>query len=274
VAFGQVDPRKERKSFDECSQPWFKKQMKVVSLVPSWTEMLISSGVDVVGRTRFCIHPQEKVAQIPVVGGTKDLKLEKLAELKADLLILDQEENLPWMKEQSPIAVHVTHVTSVESVAGEIAAMANLLGSAQLKDVAERWRKVAKRKALWNWGHIPGQLKMIDQKSAHFEKLVYVIWKNPWMRVSADTFIGSVLGHLGAGELMVPADKKYPEFRLEDFDLEKTFFLFSSEPYPFHQKFEDLRALRVQGAIVDGESFSWFGLRSLEFLERIYSPAT
>lgn len=94
------------------------------------------------------------------------------------------------------------------------------------------------------------------------------------MRVSAETFIGSVLAHLGAGQFMIPSEKKYPEFRLEEFDLEKTFFLFSSEPYPFHKKLEDLRALGVQGAIVDGESYSWFGLRSLEFLEGIYSPAT
>ena len=67
--------------------------MRVVSLVPSWTETLLACGVNVVGRTRFCIHPAEKVESIPAIGGTKDLNRESLSELKPDLLLLDEPTN-------------------------------------------------------------------------------------------------------------------------------------------------------------------------------------
>src|SRR5437868_6660844 len=101
--------------------------MRVVSFVPSWTETLLSSGVEVVGRTRFCIHPHEKVAAIPVVGGTKDWNLEKLRALKPDLLLLDQEENPKFMAEQSEFPFHATHIESVQSVAGALRAMGERL---------------------------------------------------------------------------------------------------------------------------------------------------
>lgn len=241
--------------------------MRVVSMVPSWTEMLVEAGVDVVGRTRFCIHPKESIVKIPVVGGTKDLDWDKLKALNADLLLLDQEENLIWMKEQSPIPVHVTHVTSVERVAEEIDKLSQTLSSLPLRDLKKRWQQVSEKKHAWNWEKIPGEMELIQRNSRHYERLVYVIWKKPWMTVSRDTFIGSMLSHLGAAPYLPNFEKKYPEFQLEDFNLETTYFLFSSEPFPFHRKVKELRQLGLQGSVVDGESYSWFGLRSLQFLE-------
>lgn len=250
--------------------------MKVVSLVPSWTELLIECGVNVVGRTRFCIHPRERVRSIPAVGGTKDLHLEKLKALNADLLVLDQEENLPWMKEQSPLSTVVTHVTSVDSVALEIRRLAEHLPQNQekLSLMAERWGDVARKKTIpWNWQKIPGEIEVLKRTQKSYDQLVYVIWKDPWMAVSKDTFIGSTLCHLGAAPYFPDFQKKYPEFQISDFDLKKTYFLFSSEPFPFHKKKKELEALGLEASLVDGESFSWFGLRSLLFLEKAYSSA-
>lgn len=245
--------------------------MRVVSLVPSWTELLIECGVNVVGRTRFCIHPSDPIKSIPVVGGTKDLDLEKLKALGADLLLLDQEENLAWMKEQSPIPVHVSHVTSVESVSAEIRKISHCLNHSnpELLKVAERWEAVNSRELQWSWQNIPGELEVLSRKHESYEKLVYVIWKNPWMAVSKETFIGSVLIKLGARPYMFDFEQKYPSFELEKLNLEKTYFLFSSEPFPFHKKKADLLKLGIEGSLVDGESFSWFGLRSLKFLEEL-----
>lgn len=248
--------------------------MNVVSMVPSWTEMLLESDINVVGRTRFCIHPEQKVRAIPVVGGTKDLDLKKLGELRADYLILDQEENLAWMKEKSPIPSLVTHVTSVGSVAGEIEKLNSVLKSPGLEQMARRWQAAGKYSFVWNWRQIPGETALIRRDFESYENLVYVIWKKPWMSVSKETFIGSMLELLGAGDFMVSNGKKYPEFDLNSFDLTKTYFLFSSEPFPFHKKIEELKGLGVQGSVVDGEAYSWFGLRALRFLEQHHSSAT
>jgi hypothetical protein len=257
------------KCLDGSRHSWSKNVMKVISMVPSWTEMLIECGVNVVGRTRFCIHPKNKVSSIAVVGGTKDLSWEKVRALGADLLILDQEENLPWMREESPLPVLVTHVTSIESVAGEIEKMEAILtdSAPSLKIIADRWRQLAKQERSWSWDRIPGEIEVLRREHSHYQNLIYVIWKKPWMRVAGGTFIASVLEFLGGSDYLVAHDQKYPEFGLEDFDLQSTYFFFSSEPFPFHKKKSELMAAGLQGSIVDGESYSWFGLRTLKFLE-------
>ena len=70
--------------------------MKWVSLVPSWTETWLELGLNVVGRTRYCIHPIGKTKNIPIVGGTKDLNEAKLAELSdKDFIKLRKADALP-----------------------------------------------------------------------------------------------------------------------------------------------------------------------------------
>ena len=248
--------------------------MKVISLVPSWTEMLIECGIEVVGRTRFCIHPKAETNEIPIVGGTKDLDWPKALILGADFLLLDQEENLLWMKEQSPVPVITTHITSVDCVAGEIGKIAQALETNQLNSVIQRWKEVEKAQTKWEWNHLPEVKTLLLRDFPDYEKLVYVIWKNPWMRAGSGTFIESVFTKLGAAPLWIASSQKYPHFELEDFDKTKTFFLFSSEPFPFAQKEQvhKLRELGLQSAIVDGESFSWFGVRTLRFLEKSLGP--
>lgn len=241
--------------------------MRVVSLVPSLTETLIEAGAEVVGRTRYCVHP-EGARGLPVVGGTKDLDFDKLAALQPDLLVLDREENLPWMQERAPCKVHVFHATSVDGMAEETRKLANrFAGGARsnLLAMGERWRRVSSAPpATWNWDRVPAELRRSGPKR-DWENGLYLIWKNPWMSVSRETFIGSVLAKLGAPDLRF--EKPYPEIAWADFNPEKTLLLFSSEPFPFGKKWEALDELPYSRVLVDGESYSWFGIRTLRFLE-------
>ncbi len=246
--------------------------MRVISQVPSWTETLIANKVNVVGRTRFCIHPEPQVSSIPTVGGTKDIDWEKVRQLKPDLLLLDKEENLKEMAEKAPCEVLVSHVETVHSMPGELEKLAQVFtGQARaFREMKSRYERVlAKPANLWSELpiKIPGELQSIRRDFKNYENLVYVIWKGPWMRVGEGTFIHSVLEHLGAKPFLNSAPAgKYPEFEIEKMNLEKTYFLFSSEPYPFLKKRKEIGAF--QGSVVDGESYSWFGVRALEFLER------
>ncbi len=95
--------------------------MRVVSLIPSWTETLLEAGVNVVGRTRFCVYPADKVRNIPAVAGTKNWDFAAIKALKPDLLLLDKEENPKWMAEQTEIPVFSTHITSIQSMPGALA---------------------------------------------------------------------------------------------------------------------------------------------------------
>jgi hypothetical protein len=262
--------------------------MRIVSMVPSWTETLLACGLDVVGKTRFCLHLGQGASggSIQSVGGTKDWDLAKVKSLRPDLIILDKEENPRSMADEAPCTVLATHITRIEDVARDLLTISQKVGGVdRLLHIASRWEKVCDQvrvrkqrdvSAKISWGKFPGVLEWIRPPQESYadsdqQFLVYVIWKNPWMCVGRDTFIASVLEAVGWPSTRLWAGKegansKYPEFNIEDVPLEAV-MLFSSEPYPFHKKISEIRSLERPAATVNGESFSWFGLRSLEFLE-------
>lgn len=242
--------------------------MKVVSLVPSWTETLLTSGVEVVGRTRFCVHPKNLVKDIPVVGGTKDWNWDKILKLQPTVILLDKEENPLFMAEQNLIPIHATHVQSVHDMPSCLLEMSAIFANPALEKLAERWQNILQKKRAPQRPHftsLPGLVHWGKKPEQEIKTILYMIWKDPWMCVSKNTFIGSVLVRLG---MALPAfDTKYPQINLDDFIPEETLILFSSEPYPFFKKKTEFQNLQFPHAFVDGESFSWFGSRTLEFLE-------
>ncbi len=230
-------------------------------MVPSWTETLINCGVDVVGRTRYCIHPHN---QIKIVGGTKDWNLDLIRSLNPDFILLDQEENTKEMFTAWPEKCLVTHVEKLADVSRELIQLAQRFENQNLLRLSERWQKLKPVKCK----EIPGVLKWIRKPQGEIKNIAYVIWKNPWMAVSPNTFIASMLSHVGFGSQIQPNSKKYYEFEMKDLP-PQTLILFSSEPFPFLKKQEGLEFFGDASAIVDGESYSWFGMRSLEFLEKL-----
>jgi hypothetical protein len=241
-------------------------------MVPSWTETLLYCGVDVVGRTRFCVHPRDATRSIPVVGGTKDWTWSRVVEARPDLILLDQEENPKLMSEQNSIPWHSTHVTRIDDLPSTIEALATVLQNEKLREVAHRWRTIRDLTPLpppEDWDKLPGLIKWGAKPRQKPKRILYMIWKDPWMCVSRETFIGSVLHAVG---IETPEfSKKYPEIPLSDYRPEETLLLLSSEPYPFLKKGPDFAAgSRFPHAFVQGENFSWFGIRSLQFLERLH----
>lgn len=240
--------------------------MRVVCLVPSWTETLIAAGVNVVGRTRFCVHPAAEVQKIAVVGGTKDVKWDLVADLRPDVIVLDKEENTKEIHDESPYPCFVTHVTSVDSMCVELEKLSKAGFSPE-----KQWQPILEM--VYHVIEKPGG-RFFDWTSAVVEKfgeplfdqkVCYWIWKKPWMSVSSETYIGSVLDYIGLQNYFIENGNKYPV--CESFPIGPGVdHLFSSEPYPFSNKKSEIAALNVSGALVDGEVFSWYGIRSLRFL--------
>ena len=258
--------------------------MRVISLVPSLTESLVECGVDVVGRTRFCIHPADKVAGILVVGGTKEVDWAACSVLRPDLVVLDREENTREMAAACPFPWTAVHITAVEDVGPEMRSLARRVESDELQRLAEDWIKVADRSALPfpGWHRIPGAQTYLSGvggvadeddvgDTKDISRLEYVIWRKPWMVIGPGTFIYSMLQKVGFSECLQPHLSRYVEMAEAAMDRSDTFYLFSSEPYPFAKKEKLLGSLGVAGAVVDGELYSWYGLRSYRFLEGIYS---
>lgn len=239
--------------------------MRVVSMVPSWTETLLKAGVNVVGRTRYCIHPPKLITNIPIVGGTKDVSWDLVADLKPDLVLLDQEENPLEMAEECPVPYLATHVNSIEALQKELVRLGEHFENAHLINLSVQCLDILEAPIPpWNSKKIPGFLEWVKMPTEASAKVVYLIWRKPWMAASQETYIGSVLKKLGAQMVAFPEGEKYPVLEVEDFP--EALLLYSSEPYPFAKKLSDLKSIEQYGAIVDGESYSWFGQRSIEFL--------
>lgn len=243
--------------------------MKVVSLVPSITETLLEANVNVIGRTHYCIHPADKIEKIPVVGGTKKVHWHKVKELSPDLVIFEKEENRKEDFNQCPYPKVDLHVLDLKTLGEAFYRLAEALeDNANLLDYASRLKalldtklKKDERRAL-----------LASQMDISCEMLIppvcYVIWRDPWMRVSSGTFISSVFGFLGV-ELMASSEK-YPAFKWSEVNRD-SFVLYSTEPYSFGENQDSLAewCSPREFLTVDGESFSWFGVRSLEFLENL-----
>lgn len=247
------------------------KRMRVVSMVPSWTETLLEAGIDVVGRTRFCVHPAERVKAIPVLGGTKSWDLEKLRELAPDVVLLDREENPVDMAEASPFQVLDTHVESLQSLASELDRMGAFFKNDVLKTWARELGEILEKPRRPNFLPPPGVRGILGEPSAasSARAVTYLIWKDPWMAVNRGTFIASLLEFLGAEIAPLP-EGKYP--RVEESALRRgdSILLFSSEPFPFEKKRHEVEATGLSGYLVDGEAYGWFGVRALRFLKAIF----
>lgn len=239
--------------------------MRLISLIPSVTETLIDCNADLVGRSRFCIHPEPRIREIPSVGGTKQVDWGAMASLKPDLVILDKEENTREMAEGCPYPYLALHITGVEDVAPEFSRLAKRIDNAALRSVAQRWKAVSALAGRhYPLQSLPGVIEWWRPPTTQ-TRVEYLIWRDPWMAIGEGTFIHAMLGRMGVR--LIPHGEKYPEIELASLDPQETLLLFSSEPFPFRRYREELLALGFACGLVDGESYSWYGTRSLRFLE-------
>lgn len=223
--------------------------MKIVSLVPSITESLFDFGLtekEVVGRTKFCIHPAEKIQNVEIIGGTKNLHLDKIRALKPDLIIANKEENDQHQVEElmNDFKVWVTDIETLENNKTFLTDLGKLLHK---KEIAQNFNnKITKT--------------FSDVKVAQPKKVAYLIWQNPYMTVGSDTFIHEIIEKLGF-ENLSKNQTRYPEISVEEMKEADCIFL-STEPFPFKQnhvkEFQKLLP-NTKIILVDGEAFSWYG---------------
>jgi ABC-type Fe3+-hydroxamate transport system substrate-binding protein len=229
---------------------------RIVSLVPSITELLADLDLEreVVGLTRFCERPEGWREAKTIIGGTKSVKTEVVADLAPDLVIANREENektdVEALDDLAP--VYVTDVASVDDALAMIRTVGTLTGR------TDRARAMAERIAQ----------HFADLPEVEPIRAAYLIWREPYMTVGGDTFIHDVMARGGFQNVYGDATR-YPTVTLDDLatrDLDVV--LCSSEPFPFHQKERFTADLRdalphTPVKIVDGQAFSWYGSRLL-----------
>jgi ABC-type Fe3+-hydroxamate transport system substrate-binding protein len=233
---------------------------RIVSLVPSITELLCDLGLAqyVVGRTGFCIHPDAIVKKITKIGGTKDVNVEKIRRLAASHLIVNIDENeKPTVDLLSEFIPHV--IVTHPIVPSDNLALYRLLGG--IFGVEKRAEELcAGFEAAYQ------QLSSVSTVSTP-KTMLYCIWKDPWMTISADTYIANMLGLIGWQTWISPtSQQRYPIFEWDEALLRQIdCVLLSSEPYRFTdqhvQQLEQKIAKPVR--LVDGEMLSWYGSRAI-----------
>ena len=232
---------------------------KIISIVPSQTELLASLGLDkeVTGITKFCVHPQEWFKTKTRVGGTKSLNIPLIKKLQPDLIIANKEENVKEQIEAlaKDFNVWVTDVNNLEDAL------------AMIKDVGELTHRTKKAGTLIT--RIKNEFSQL-QTTNYKLQTCYLIWQKPYMTVGGDTFINDMMKHCGMQNIFENKDR-YPEITLEQLQLaDCRLVLLSSEPYPFKQKHVDELQQLLPGKkiiLVDGEMFSWYGSRLLQVPE-------
>ena len=228
---------------------------RIVSLVPSQTELLYSLGLrdEVVGITKFCVHPQEWFRSKTRIGGTKTLNIQKIKSLRPDLIIANKEENVREQIEElaREFPVWVSNVDTLPDACEMMESVGALTGKG-----SEAKELVANINRAFN------QLQTPNPRP----QTAYLIWKDPYMTVGGDTFINEMLRRAGF-ENVFAGCRRYPVITIDDLRLANCrLLLLSSEPYPFKQKHvEDLKTVLPTTKIflVDGELFSWYGSRLL-----------
>lgn len=231
---------------------------RIVSLVPSQTELLYDLGLEdaIVGITKFCVHPFHLKSTKTIVGGTKNVKFDKIKELQPDIIICNKEENTKDIVEelQQICPVWVTDIYTIKD------------NNKMIHDFGELFNKRTEAKK-WldkiNFAH-EDFLNFIKDKKEN--KAAYFIWANPYMVAGNNTFINELLKLNKFYNIYENKEGRYPEIELKKIRLEgdPDLVLLSSEPFPFSDEhaFEIGRFTHhAKTVFVDGEMFSWYGSR-------------
>ena len=244
---------------------------RIASLVPSATETLVALGLApwLVARTGFCVHPGNAVRDVPKVGGTKDVNLDKLRRLSPTHVILNVDENrrdtADALREFVPHLI-VTHPRRPED---------NPRLFEQLRAAFADLPGVNDRAAALTAG-FETALARCRARHRQPQRVLYLIWRDPWMTVARDTYIAALLAE--AGWQTLPAATggehgaaRYPALGGQEpwlGDVDRV--LLSSEPYRFGpEHLAEAQALCPQARVqlVDGERLSWWGARGAAGLD-------
>ncbi len=232
---------------------------RIISLVPSLTELLSDLELDkeIIGITKFCVHPKEWFKSKPRVGGTKKINIEFIHKLNPDLVIANKEENVKEQVEElsKSYSVLITDINSLETAMLAILQIGNLTGRRErsMKMVADT------RARFYNLNfHLQDKRKT---------DAAYLIWKKPYMAAGGGTFINDMMHYCGLRNVFSDV-KRYPEITLNEIKERRCeIVLLSSEPYPFKEKHVgEIKNLLpgVKIVLADGEMFSWYGSRLLK----------
>ena len=261
---------------------------RVISLVPSVTESLfdLALGDRVIAVTDYCVRPADQVLRLPKIGGTKNLDVQRIIDLRPDLVIANQEENSRLDVE----AIQAAGITVWLTFPHTVQQALNLLW-----DMME----------LFNEPQMVHRVRLIEQTVDFVERMdmtrtqpchVFApIWYDPLMTFNAETYAHDLLRVCGGSNVFAERERRYPlaadigeasaleadDERIEGRDtrypritlaeveeMQPDVILLPSEPFAFNELHLGIfQALDVPAAktghihLIDGSLLTWHGTR-------------
>ncbi|MBK6690209.1 MAG: ABC transporter substrate-binding protein [Deltaproteobacteria bacterium] len=237
--------------------------MRIVSLCPSITETLIGLGLEsqLVGVTRFCIHPAEVVAKLEKVGGTKTPELDRIRALAPDFIFMNEEENR--REDYEALAADFRIDSTLPKKVREVPALLRHLGALTGTEALAEQQAQALEQSLEDLAANP----------APAFRYAYLIWREPWMAVNRDTYVADLWAQAGGIGVFDDHPDRYPIVRLAELaDAAPDLLLLPDEPFPFQEKHRaELAGLLPHTAIrlVSGDDCCWHGLRTRRGVELV-----
>lgn len=225
--------------------------LRVVSLVPSVTETLLALGVTPVACTRFCEQPG-----LHPVGGTKNPDVDAIAQLRPDLVVVNDEENrltdVEAMRARG-LALHDMSPRDVAAVGPAVGALAEAVGVAVPAGFGpEAWAEFLARTRA--------------RTGPVVRRGFTAVWRRPWMTLSAATYGSSVMELIGVENVFAMSPVRYPETTLPAVAARRPdVVLLPTEPYSFTDRHVAEVAEALPGAavvLVDGQDLFWWGIRT------------
>jgi ABC-type Fe3+-hydroxamate transport system substrate-binding protein len=235
--------------------------MRVVSLCPSLTELVfdLGLGASLVGVTDYCVHPAAGVRALEKVGGTKSPDVARIAALRPDLVLLNEEENRRADAEALAASGVTCHVSFPRDAPGTAAMVRDIGAALGASAVAERIaRDIETRTARVR----------AEARSKPEVAWAYLIWRKPWMSVNADTFAHALLAQAGGRNVFAGRTERYPIVTVEELaGADPDLVLLCSEPFPFEERhareLSQASGLPLERFVLaDGEYLSWHGSRT------------
>ena len=254
-------------------------KLRIVSLVPSLTELLcdLGLGAQVVGRTRACVHPADDVPRITRVGGTRDVDVEHVRRLAPTHLLVGVDENdaqtIAALEAFVPHVV-VTHLRGPRDNVGLYRLLGHLFACEREAD-----RLCARFEAAW---------EMLRDGSAATPqpslRVLCLVERDPWTTIGRDTYAAAMLETIGwcqialdpqARDRAVPSSGGRPAIDLEQVTDEIDLVLLATGRYPFTDSHvEALAARGRRSRLIEGDCLWWYGSRAIAGLDYLARLAT
>ena len=243
-----------------------KQYTRIISLVPSLTELLFSFKLEnsIIGVTKYCTFPSHaRDKPRTIIGGTKNLNIQEIFDLKPDIVLINQEENqikhytqLVTLK----IPVFVTFPKNVNEALKLFHDLHTLFLVQSLEDLTklDQLAKYIANKVSF--------MPLINRK-----KVFCPIWKDPWMVFNSDTYASSIIEFCGGVNVFANNHNRYPKIDLGTIiESEPDIILLPDEPYHFGEsdKQELLKIFtttnNIPNIILISGTFHWYSVNMMK----------